>query len=1418
MADQVPVISGSAGASFDVGSTSLLNLSGALSFSDADPGDLLVTSITSRKIRYSSAAGIDQTALLSADQVAMAENAFSVAVGSLNANHGNSVWTFNLDAGQLDFLGRLETLTLTTTVQVDDGSGGTATKDVVITLRGANDAPAFVPTASIVNSAVVHETAASLGSTALHVTQGALGFTDADITDRHSISVVARGTGYLGTLTPTLTADTTGGQTGSVTWSFAVADQKLDFLSAGQQLAQTYTITIADNKGGTTSQDVTVTLVGIEDLPTVSGSQATTIYNPLVAVPGALLVRHGVLSATDVDQTGHLSVSVGSVRVDYQDAAGIDVSSLPSGDLTSQQAAALQFADTLGQYLTIDTSAGGDAATARWTYAVDPAVLRFLAPHETITVTADVTFQDRDAADDPVGAPQVKPVTVTLVGANDDAQVRTYTSSIINRTFLSDVQADFSIGVQPAAGNLRPASTLTAQDGIDVHLPITVNVTRDGATFDGVDFRGMQVRVFANNVTFTNCLFDASGSQGQSVLIEREGYSNLTIDHCTFDGLRRTDSIPDMVESYGANATITNNVFVNMPVDGLLVQGGTVAGNYFANAGYHPGAHSDGIWVPKTVSPVLIDNNVIDWRPDPAAAVLTNNAIRVSSELGDVTGVTIENNVLLGGNYTITTTKDATFTHTTNQMGMMSDVEIIDNIIDLGRSGSLDPLGRPSDLVVDGNARLSGGGAPFSDASLAGVPDLSGLAVVGALATSGADVTVADPSRYIVGGALSDIIHAGDGYNIIQGDGSRDYVSGGSGTNVFFFKSLSGAHDWIQHFNDATDKIDIASAIELLPFDLKASDWNWVGTGQFTGSQFQIRYTPGIDQSHIYIDLNGDFIPDVQIDVSGWHDFTPDQFIVARPTPDLTILGNLWAGQGFDLATDTLTLPFSVASAPLVVADHDVFLKDLDGALLSIDGFSHYVFSDGTINESASDPLVDYLFYYTEYRTVWGSGIDAATDYHAMGWQSGRDPDAYFSTSGYLAAYGNRIGALVDPLTEYDSVGWKLGYNPSADFDTKTYLLHNPDVAASGVDPLTHYLTVGEAEGLQVYGAIGSSIVDGFDRDFYLLENSAAATSGVDPYTHYELVGWQQGENPNAFFDVKYYLQTYSDVAAAGIDPLHDYMTTGWKLGRDPSADFDTELYLRANPDVAASGQNPLQQFLAQGADEGRLAFAVGSTFTDTPPIAADDLGAFRVKPHATFSSGSGGVLANDKDADNDPLKVIAVDENGFSVGQPVHGKNGTIVINADGSYTYTLDANVGQIHHVAFDEFTYVVSDQHGGNNSANLTIALVNDANGSVAAGTSPVPMPGPTMLSQPLPDQFVFKETAPAPALLNSAFDPIGLASHLLDAPAAAAFDFGQLATELVHLLGDPAHSAASDHAAATAFDMFAQAMSHTTQSLT
>ena len=85
-------------------------------------------------------------------------------------------------------------------------------------------------------------------------------------------------------------------------------------------------------------------------------------------------------------------------------------------------------------------------------------------------------------------------------------------------------------------------------------------------------------------------------------------------------------------------------------------------------------------------------------------------------------------------------------------------------------------------------------------------------------------------------------------------------------------------------------------------------------------------------------------------------------------------------------------------------------------------------------------------------------------------------------------------------------------------------------------------------------------------------------------------IGWQEGRNPNAYFDTAGYLSHYVDVAAAGVNPLAALQAVGWKEGRDASAHFDTLGYLAAYPDVAAAGMNPLDHFLQFGIYEGRQA------------------------------------------------------------------------------------------------------------------------------------------------------------------------------------------------------------------------------------
>ncbi|GAU86866.1 VCBS domain-containing protein [Bosea sp. BIWAKO-01] len=115
------------------------------------------------------------------------------------------------------------------------------------------------------------ETAGVTGSAAPHTVTGEIPFLDADLSDSHTVSVTPAGSAYVGQLIATVANATAGAGDGEgiVRWTFSVADAAIDFLAAGQTRTQTYTITVNDGHGGTATQDVTITLTGTNDAPTL---------------------------------------------------------------------------------------------------------------------------------------------------------------------------------------------------------------------------------------------------------------------------------------------------------------------------------------------------------------------------------------------------------------------------------------------------------------------------------------------------------------------------------------------------------------------------------------------------------------------------------------------------------------------------------------------------------------------------------------------------------------------------------------------------------------------------------------------------------------------------------------------------------------------------------------------------------------------------------------------------------------------------------------------------------------------------------------------------------------------------------------------------------------------------------------------
>ena len=76
----------------------------------------------------------------------------------------------------------------------------------------------------------------------------------------------------------TLTEDPTDASNlGTIDWVFTVdnSDPRVQALAAGQVVTQTYQVTIDDGHGGTVTQDVTVTITGVNDGPTIVAGSTT---------------------------------------------------------------------------------------------------------------------------------------------------------------------------------------------------------------------------------------------------------------------------------------------------------------------------------------------------------------------------------------------------------------------------------------------------------------------------------------------------------------------------------------------------------------------------------------------------------------------------------------------------------------------------------------------------------------------------------------------------------------------------------------------------------------------------------------------------------------------------------------------------------------------------------------------------------------------------------------------------------------------------------------------------------------------------------------------------------------------------------------------------------------------------------------
>ena len=293
----------------------------------------------------------------------------------------------------------------------------------------------------VADGTVTTSTPATLNFAPALTTTGALGFVDSN--DTHTVSVASQA-GDWGHLTAWVSTDTTGtNQDGTINWAYEVDPKTAAALAIGQTHTDTFAVTLIDSGGNAVSRNVTVTVLGTNELPqlsfgTADSPFAATSGNAVAAqVAGAYTetldhtndtTAHSAsgsftftdFNAATVDATDSHSVTAELASSEWKSAGGAVLSfdTPHNADLLQSVALFAETADTNNPSATFAAWLQSEAANSTpgevdWHFQLPDNALDFLAAGETLTLVYNVTVTDSHLASD------TRQVTVTITGTND---------------------------------------------------------------------------------------------------------------------------------------------------------------------------------------------------------------------------------------------------------------------------------------------------------------------------------------------------------------------------------------------------------------------------------------------------------------------------------------------------------------------------------------------------------------------------------------------------------------------------------------------------------------------------------------------------------------------------------------------------------------------------------------------------------------------------------------------------------------------------------------------------------------------------------------------------------------------------------------------------------------------------------------
>lgn len=494
-----------------------------------------------------------------------------------------------------DYLAAGQHLDITYTVQLDDHAGGISTQTVTVTVVGTNDKPVFLSPPEFAHLVEDHNVTPA-GNLAAH---GDLVFGDVDLSDTHTVSTTVSATrsgggtipldntALLAAFATSLSPDSTGHLLGDISWNFMLPNAETNFLSGGETLTLVYHVAVHDPFGGIDTQDVTVTILGVNHPVVITSGPESSTVSELANTTGSAATDTtpttpaGTLAFTDADTS-----DTHTVAVTLDATSGATVPAATQADLASALTTVLH------------DSTGSGSGSIDWNFAIADHDLDYLAAGETLTVNYDIKVSDGSTS-------STQTVSVVITGSNDPVTITSGpgSASLAEQPGVTDSSAiDTTTPV--------PTGTLAFTD-VDLSDTHAVSVALDSATWS-VDPNFLPADTFADLQTaLATTLHDSTGT-GHGGIDWTFSIPDRDLDFLS-PGETLTVTYDVTVADGSTSSTQTVTVTIDGASDPLVVtpasvdvsdSAGTDAGNLIAAGTVADLQHAVDISTPRTITAV----------------------------------------------------------------------------------------------------------------------------------------------------------------------------------------------------------------------------------------------------------------------------------------------------------------------------------------------------------------------------------------------------------------------------------------------------------------------------------------------------------------------------------------------------------------------------------------------------------------------------------------------------------------------------------------------------------------------------------------------------------------------------------------------------------------------------------------------